>query len=616
MAGLEGLLAGRVLGGRYLIEEVIGRGGMGAVYRALDERLGRRVAVKVITLTGGDAEGVERLRARFHREARAAAALPHHPNIVPVYDYGTDEALGLDYIVMELLRGSDLATRIARSDSPPLSTALRILLQASRGLAVGHRAGLIHRDVKPGNIFVTEGERNEVQVRVVDFGIAKLMDEEDTANQLTQDGRVPHSPAFASPEQLRGLTRLTPASDVFSLGAVGYLLLTGERPFSDADRNRMSLGMPVPPPPLRATHPAIPMTVESVVQKALSFDPTDRYADAGAMLEALENAIRSISETTVEPYASPPPALDIPARPAPPPEGASVGGAPFAASGEDDDHTRILEPAEDDRTRILEPPPQDDHTLVAPPERPARAGGPPPRAFPPRPPLQQKKSRVGLVVWTLVLLTLAAVGVWAWMEANRPSPVAEVIPPQPDSLPNIEPEQGVETVNAPSPLDAYMINAEGLGFFNRRMYDSASVRFRTAVEIVPDNADYRRNLGLALRFLGEYEEAAQHLRRATQLDPGMVVAFGDLAYALLFAGDSTAALSALDAFVSRSEGRTDLVPYRQGAILKARELRSALTGPAEGFGDSLAPLPNPDSVRPFPGSQQDSAAPVVPAGGG
>ena len=120
MAGLEGLLAGRVLGGRYLIEEVIGRGGMGAVYRALDERLGRRVAVKVITLTGGDPEVVERLRARFHREARAAAALPHHPNIVPVYDYGTDEALGLDYIVMELLRGSDLATRIAVARDVPV----------------------------------------------------------------------------------------------------------------------------------------------------------------------------------------------------------------------------------------------------------------------------------------------------------------------------------------------------------------------------------------------------------------------------------------------------------------------------------------------------------------
>src|SRR5690348_16081674 len=135
MSGLEGLLAGRILGGRYLIEEVIGRGGMGAVYRAIDERLGRSVAVKVITVSGAsDPEVRDRLRARFHREARAAAALPHHPNVVPVYDYGTDEELGLDYIVMELLRGNDLATRLARSGPPPLAAALKILHQAARGL--------------------------------------------------------------------------------------------------------------------------------------------------------------------------------------------------------------------------------------------------------------------------------------------------------------------------------------------------------------------------------------------------------------------------------------------------------------------------------------------------
>src|SRR5687768_6648241 len=193
MSGLEGLLRGRVLGGRYRIEEVIGRGGMGAVYRAVDERLGRKVAVKVITVAmGDDPDTRRRVRARFHREARAAAALPHHPNVVPVYDYGTDEELGLDYIVMELLEGHDLATHLQRSGPPPLATALRVLREAARGLAVGHRAGLIHRDVKPGNIFLAR-DHDELQVRMVDFGIAKLADDEDTANQLTQDGRLPHS---------------------------------------------------------------------------------------------------------------------------------------------------------------------------------------------------------------------------------------------------------------------------------------------------------------------------------------------------------------------------------------------------------------------------------------
>ena len=165
MAGLESLLKGRELAGRYRIEEVIGRGGMGAVYRAIDQRLGRPVAVKVITASAGNDPDVrERLRARFRHEAASAAGLPHHPNVVPVYDYGTDDELGLDYIVMELLRGEDLATRLQRGGVPPMAEALRILQHAARGVAVGHRAGLIHRDVKPGNVFLVQhGDDEEMQ---------------------------------------------------------------------------------------------------------------------------------------------------------------------------------------------------------------------------------------------------------------------------------------------------------------------------------------------------------------------------------------------------------------------------------------------------------------------
>ena len=244
---IEGLLAGRVLGDRYLIEEVIGRGGMGAVYRATDERLEREVAVKVITIAGVDAATREHVRARFHREARAAAALPHHPNVVPVYDFGTDDTLRLDFLVMELLRGEDLATHMIRLGPPPLPTGIWVLLQAARGVAVGHRAGLIHRDVKPGNVFLARSRHDDdVQIRILDFGIAKLVQEEETASQLTQDGRIPLSPAYASPEQLRSLRQITPASDVFSLGAIGFQLFTGERPFTDQDRNRMAIGIPVP----------------------------------------------------------------------------------------------------------------------------------------------------------------------------------------------------------------------------------------------------------------------------------------------------------------------------------------------------------------------------------
>src|SRR5690606_17212407 len=152
------------------------------------------------------------------------------------------------------------------------------------------------------NIFLVQTQSGETQVRVVDFGIAKLADDEDTLTQLTQDGRVPHSPAYASPEQLRGLMQLTPAADVFSLGAVGYQLLTGDRPFTESDRNRMSLGMPVPPPSVRARNPAVPASVEAVIHKALAFEPERRYPDAGAMAHELESAMRSIALTPVDPY--------------------------------------------------------------------------------------------------------------------------------------------------------------------------------------------------------------------------------------------------------------------------------------------------------------------------
>ncbi|MDR0787488.1 MAG: protein kinase [Gemmatimonadota bacterium] len=366
MAGIESLLVGRTLGGRYRIEEVIGRGGMGAVYRALDERLDRPVALKVIIATA-DGDARDRLRHRFFREARSAAALPHHPNIVPVYDYGSDETLGIDFLVMELLRGSDLATRLSRAGAPPLSTSARILLEAARGLAVGHARGVIHRDVKPGNIFLARTLDNELQVRIVDFGIAKLADD-DTLAQLTQDGRAPHSPAYASPEQLRGLAELTPAADVFGLGAVGFLLLTGERPFSEADRSRMSLGMPVEVPSLRALNPAVPEAIEAVVRKSLAFDPEARYPTAGKFAEALETAMRTLPDALVESTFTGAPIIIATGEETSRGISHGIDGNPedgdrTLLSGDLDDRT-MIDGGRDDRTMPAGNP--DDHTVIAP----------------------------------------------------------------------------------------------------------------------------------------------------------------------------------------------------------------------------------------------------------
>ncbi|MQA89567.1 MAG: protein kinase [Gemmatimonas sp.] len=612
MSGIEGLLIGRELGGRYRIEELIGRGGMGAVYRAVDERLGRQVALKVITVAGTGDESRERLRARFFREARSAAALPHHPNVVPVYDYGSDEDLGLDYLVMELLHGSDLATRLSSSGAPPLAASLKILVEAARGLAVGHRKGLIHRDVKPGNIFLAETHANEVQVRVVDFGIAKLADEEDTLAQLTQDGRVPHSPAYASPEQLRGLTNLTPASDVFSLGAVGYELLTRERPFTESDRNRMSLGMPVAAPSVRSTNPAVPATAEEVIGKALSYDSEQRFADAGEMGSALEQAIRSIADTTVDPYLAGAPIVTA----------AGIGDATPIAPG--DDRTRIAAAVEEDLT-LLAP------TGIEPPMGRGGASPPPPRpiATTRRHDRGSRKSIGGVIVWGLVIGVLLAAVLWGLVSRNGGEVAVDEFPP-PDSVPLIVPQEQLDAPpDAPGPLDAYINDQEGRRYYRAGAYDSAWVQFNRAVQLEPDNPDYRRNYALALLAVGRPLDADREVRRAIQIAPNRAPPYQTLAQIRLALGDTASAIAAFEDYLDR-----ETRPREAGiADRNLRGLRAAyrvgrfppLLGDTVSQEQPETPEPSPE---PEPGptpedttSPPDTAAleepspPIVPAPG-
>ena len=295
MYGIAGLLTGRTLAGRYLIEAVIGRGGMGAVYRAADERLSRPVAVKVVGAVTTDPAEHARLRARFHREARAAAAL-RHANVCQVHDFGTDPELDLDFLVMELLHGEDLAARLMRAGPPSLPVSLSILRQAARGLAAGHRAGMVHRDVKPGNLFLEEDDHDAVHVRVLDFGIAQVGgDEGGTVTQLTVYGRSPFSPAYASPEQLRGDEQITAASDVFSLCAVGYHLVTGTRPFTSSDPARASAEVSDAVRLLRQRAPALDDATYDVLVRGLARTPAERFPHAAAMADALSGITSPVS---------------------------------------------------------------------------------------------------------------------------------------------------------------------------------------------------------------------------------------------------------------------------------------------------------------------------------
>jgi serine/threonine protein kinase len=382
--GLEGLLTGHTLVKRYKIEEVCGRGGFAVVYRATDTRLGRPVAVKVITLTAEDPEQREVLRQRLHREARAAASLPHHPNLVTVHDVGTDPELGLDFLVMELLQGENLSQMLQR-ERLSLPRALGILRDAAEGLAIGHRAGLVHRDVKPGNIFLAKAHHDDpdaFRVCLLDYGIAQAIEDDQTVTRGM--GNNPLSPAFASPEQLAGSRDLSPATDVFSLGVVGYQLITGERPFT-TEPGQMPTGWTVRTP-IRELNPEVSPAVEEVVMRAMSVDPHDRYPNAHLFTEALDVAMGADDVTQ-----------GLAAKAHSPGVGALVTD----------------EELEDDSTMIAPAPP------VAAPVAAASAGAPHRPVPPLRPPSHdrpRKGSKMPLVL--IVALLLVAAAAWAAMSGR------------------------------------------------------------------------------------------------------------------------------------------------------------------------------------------------------
>jgi predicted Ser/Thr protein kinase len=326
----ERLLQGRTLAGRYEIHEVIGSGGMSVVYRGVDRNLGRSVAIKVVSVPAGSAAQRDELRARFRREAGAAASIPHHPNVVQVYDYGTDPQLDLDFIIMELLEGRDLKQALAAGELT-LPESVRILREAARGLAAGHRVGLVHRDVKPANVFLTGHDEIE-SVCLLDFGIAKPL-EADPEHDLTRTGHVAYSPAYASPEQLRGERAMTAASDVYQLGLIGYEMLAGARPYDEAERERIRAGEALALP-VRGRWARVPEALGAVLQRALRMRPEERFADAGAMAEALAHAADEPAAATrtaagpagprvgavaTAPLRDPSPGVPVHASPVPPP---------------------------------------------------------------------------------------------------------------------------------------------------------------------------------------------------------------------------------------------------------------------------------------------------------
>ena len=269
---------GRTLDEKYSVEERLGAGGMGAVYRARHLQMDRPVAIKVLHQRFVEDEAA---RVRFQIEARAAVML-RHSNAVAVTDFGQTSE-GCVYIVMELLEGRTLREILSREAPIETARAISIMLQTSAAVAAAHDAGIIHRDLKPSNILVTQSADQPAVVKVLDFGIAKVtadkLDEDENATSVVQTP-VLGTPRYMSPEQYNG-SELTPTTDVYSLGVILYEMLTGMAPFTGSTPAEIAQKHATAPPhPPRGIVAAIPEDVERVVLHALEKRPEDRPANA------------------------------------------------------------------------------------------------------------------------------------------------------------------------------------------------------------------------------------------------------------------------------------------------------------------------------------------------
>ena len=277
---------------KYRIEQLLGRGGMGAVYRARDMRLDRLVAVKVVRpelLEDQDA------RRRFRREAQIVARL-QHPGIVSIFDFGTLTGGGA-YLVMELVRGEDLRRVLHREGRLEPARAVRILTAVCAAIDAAHHEGVLHRDLKPENILLPGGE---IEAKVLDFGVAKLVADADrlspedttaeTLAALTVAGTIIGTPAYMAPEQL-GALPLGPRTDVFALGVIAYEMLSGDLPFSRGSLTEVIVAQSRGAQPLTERDPDIPAALDRAVRRALDMTPEDRPATPHAFASEVAQAL-------------------------------------------------------------------------------------------------------------------------------------------------------------------------------------------------------------------------------------------------------------------------------------------------------------------------------------
>lgn len=303
---------------RYRILDLLGRGAMGEVYLALDPKFDRRIALKVMSASRpGIDDPLADLRPRFVHEALAAGRL-NHPDIVTIYDAGTDRATGRPFIAMEWVDGESLRIRLRRRGPLPVDDAATMAARVARALDYAHRQGVVHRDIKPANLLIRHDDQRP---KVADFGVAKLV-----ASSLTLTGQILGSPNYMSPEQVKS-EPVDGRADLFALGAVLYECLAGRPPFAaDSLAGITYKVVNVDPRPIRMYNPDVPDTVTELLDRLLAKSPEDRPATGAEVAEILDPRRGSSFSALPAPPPRLAPSQAAGGRTEPPPEGAAPSG--------------------------------------------------------------------------------------------------------------------------------------------------------------------------------------------------------------------------------------------------------------------------------------------------
>ncbi len=387
---------GSLLGGRYRLASSLGAGGMGIVYEALDEATGRMVAVKVLR---DSAFGMPGALQRFEREARATIAIDH-PNIVHVSDVGC-EAGTTPYYVMERLRGHSLGVRVRRQGRIEPERVAKIAIQIAAGLQAANEAGILHRDLKPDNVFLCETDSGEDRVKVLDFGVAKIAEKTD----LTLAGSIVGTLAFMPPEQALG-EALDPRADLYSLGACMYFALTGREPFAELRAQALLAALfKTEPTPLAQLAPDVEPALIAIVERAMKKNRRERFRRPAELRAALIAWLES-------------------------PRGSSFEPAPVTA-----------------RLPSTWPPPVSMNTQGS-ALMPVQAFSTPP------PPPRAKAKTPWLPIASVMALGLGIAGVtYGWLESQRPSATATEAPPPP-SVPLVVAEKTATSTASVAPMSS------------------------------------------------------------------------------------------------------------------------------------------------------------------